>query len=94
MITFNEALDLAKNHIAKMDCSFEITYVERFSEGWYFCYQSRQYLDTGNTSYLLAGNAPIIIDKDKGSIIDTGTAYPIGKYLDEYINEKRMKCKN
>lgn len=94
MITFNEALDLAKNHIAKMDCSFEITYVERFSEGWYFCYQSRQYLDTGNTSYLLAGNAPIIIDKDNGAIIDTGTAYPIEKYLNEYVNEKKTKSKN
>ncbi|WP_239375158.1 YrhB domain-containing protein [Snodgrassella gandavensis] len=94
MLTYNEALDLAKNYIAKMDSSFEITYVERFSEGWYFCYQSRQYLDTGNTSYLLAGNAPVIIDKDSGAIIDTGTAYPIEKYIKEYVSEKKIKCKN
>jgi hypothetical protein len=91
MINFTEALKLARNHISKKNNSYVIVYIERFSEGWYFCYQSRKYLDTGNFSEMLAGNAPVIVDKDTGATIDTVTAYPIEQYLEEYINEKKLK---
>lgn len=72
-----------------MNISCEIVHIERFSEGWYFCYQSRNYLDTGNFSDILAGNAPIIVDKDTGAVINTVSAYPI----EQYINEKKSKSK-
>ncbi|WP_367440151.1 YrhB domain-containing protein [Snodgrassella alvi] len=93
MITFKQALNLAKKYIEEIDSTYEINYLGRFSEGWFFCYQSGEYLETGNTSYLLAGNSPIIIDKDSGVIVETGTIHPIEKYLEEYVEKKRNDIK-
>lgn len=46
-----------------------------------FCFESREYLETGDNVARLAGNAPFIIDKDSGEIFDLGTAWPLEKYL-------------
>lgn len=50
--------------------------------------QSREYLETGNLSAQLAGNAPFIIDKDTGEVYELGTAYPLVKYLQDYEDQK------
>lgn len=55
--------------------------------GWVFFYQSREYLETGDLSQQLAGNAPIIVDREDGSVHTTGTAEPVEHYLAAY--EKR-----
>ena len=60
------------------------TVQNRFAEGWFFCFQSREYLETGEFSSQLAGNSPFIVDKDTGEIHELGTAYPIEKYLQDY----------
>ena len=52
--------------------------------GWVFFYQSREYLQSGNLSYALAGNAPIIIDRQTGQISETGTAYSVDYYIEKY----------
>ena len=52
--------------------------------GWVFFYQSREYLRSGNLSYALAGNAPIIIDRQTGQINETGTAYSVDYYIEKY----------
>ncbi|EPO8010380.1 YrhB domain-containing protein [Pseudomonas aeruginosa] len=36
----------------------QITYEGEFSEGWYFCCQSKEFMEAGNLSAQLAGNAP------------------------------------
>ena len=51
------------------------------SFGWVFFYQSRRYLQSGNFSDLLAGNAPIVVAKTDGRIHVTGTARPLEYYL-------------
>lgn len=53
-----------------------------------FFYQSRKFLDTNNYSYLLAGNAPIIVDKASGKQFITGTAYPLEHYIEIYENTR------
>lgn len=52
--------------------------------GWVFFYQLREYLQSGNLSHALAGNAPIIVDRQTGQISVTGTAYSIEYYIEEY----------
>ncbi len=32
----------------------------RFSQGWYFCFEAREFLETGDEAARLAGNAPFI----------------------------------
>ena len=55
--------------------------------GWVFFYQSRHFLETGDNSSRLAGNAPIIVNARTGVAIVTGTAYPVELYIAEYERE-------
>lgn len=57
--------------------------------GWIFFYQSKEYLETGVLKYALAGNAPFIVDRDSGEIVETSTAYPIEHYIEEFENRRR-----
>jgi hypothetical protein len=54
------------------------------SYGWVFFYQSKELLDTGTPSARLAGNAPIIVDRNTNELRVTGTARPLEHYLNEY----------
>ncbi|WP_072052726.1 YrhB domain-containing protein [Pantoea anthophila] len=84
MVNFLEAVEKAKEYLKDTDIPVAITLQGRFSEGWFFCFQSREYLETGEFSSQLAGNSPFLVDKDTGEIHELGTAYPIEKYLQDY----------
>jgi hypothetical protein len=58
--------------------------------GWVFFYQSRQFLDTGDFSSRLLGNAPIIVNGRTGVAAHTGTAYPIEHYITEYERDQGL----
>ena len=55
--------------------------------GWVFFYQTKEYLKTGNIVDALVGNAPYIVNKYTGELIETGTANPIEVYIAEYESE-------
>ena len=55
--------------------------------GWIFFYQTRDYLKTGDMLDTLVGNAPYIVNKYTGEIIETGTAYPVEDYIADYEKE-------
>ncbi|MGL4125691.1 YrhB domain-containing protein, partial [Escherichia coli] len=65
-----------------------ITLHGRFSQGWYFCFEAREFLETGDEAARLSGNAPFIIDKDSGEIHSLGTAKPLEEYLQDYEIKK------
>ncbi len=52
--------------------------------GWVFFYQSLAFIESGDFCDMLCGNAPIIINKQTGQLIHTGTAYEIEHYIREY----------
>ena len=52
--------------------------------GWVFFYQSKEYLETGNSGDALLGNAPFIVNRYTGEVVETGTANPIEDYIAEY----------
>ena len=52
--------------------------------GWIFFYQSKDFLDGGNAPTQLAGNAPIIVDRNTSELRVTGTSRPLEHYLEEY----------
>ena len=56
--------------------------------GWVFFYQSKRYLETGNFSDILAGNAPLVVTKSDGRLHVTGTAYSIEHYLQKFVAYK------
>ena len=49
-----------------------------------FFYQSDRYVASRNPLDGLAGNAPILVDRRTGCAHDTGTAYPIGHYIQQF----------
>ncbi|SQH38626.1 Uncharacterised protein [Salmonella enterica] len=56
-----------------------------------FFFEYRKYLETGGNASRLAGNAPFIIDKDSGEIVELGTAWPLEKYLKDYEESKTTR---
>ena len=88
MITFDEALRKANEYLSNSEFPVVITSQGRFSEGWFFCFQSKEYIETGDSSALLAGNAPFIIDKDSGELHELGTVQPLKEYLHDYEKKK------
>jgi hypothetical protein len=52
--------------------------------GWVFFYSSKQYIETGDFRFAIAGNAPFIVDRRDGSLHPTGTAEPIETFIDCY----------
>lgn len=56
--------------------------------GWVFFWQSQRFLETGNSSEQLAGNAPLIVGRRDGSLHVTGTAHPTEHYIQQYLRER------
>ena len=51
----------------------------------------KRYLDTGNISDALAGNAPIIVNRGTGEVVQTGTSNTVDHYNEQY--ERRLRSK-
>ena len=86
MLTFEQARTLAECWVDVVTRSTatvvdEATLTRPY--GWVFFYQSKKYLETGASREVLAGNAPILVDRFGGEIRLTGTAYPVEHYLAE-----------
>ena len=54
--------------------------------GWVFFYNSKKYLDSGDFRDALAGNSPLIIDRESGQLFETGTAHEIDYYISNFKN--------
>ncbi|MEA5674290.1 YrhB domain-containing protein [Pseudomonas sp. MH2] len=91
MITYACVLRKAKEYLMDSEIPLQITCQGEFAEGWYFCYQSKEFLETGELSAQLAGNAPFLIDRQSGELHVLGTAKPLESYLNDYIKGKIAK---
>lgn len=52
--------------------------------GWAIFHTSKLWLETNDTKYALAGNAPTLVERDTGRLIPTGTAFSIERYIENY----------
>jgi hypothetical protein len=59
--------------------------------GWVFFYNSKEYLETGDFTHCLAGNAPLFVSERDGTIYVTGTARPIEQYIEEIERSERVR---
>lgn len=59
--------------------------------GWVFFYNSEEHQTTGDFRSALVGNAPLIINREDGSIHVTGTAEPVEFYIEEYLRSRSGK---
>jgi hypothetical protein len=85
-----EARGLAKRHLAELPMSppTELAILDEHTMetefGWVFFWNSKQYQETGEFQYALAGNAPLIVDRRDGSVHETSTAEPIEEVIERY----------
>ena len=96
MITIKNAETIANQHMAELQkdtkVSLQITKIQEESFGWVFFYESKEYIDTGYLSSMLAGNAPFIVDNQAGEVHTLGTAHPAEFYIQEYVQQIRGSC--
>lgn len=101
MITFNEALKRVENQLENFNNEREGIIVKILLEEtietedyWVFFYNNSKFLETGDFSYSLVGNAPFIVDKYLGEIYVTGTARSTEFYMDQFEKTKlpNLKC--
>ena len=52
-----------------------------------FFYQTREYVNTGDSSTMLAGNSPILVNRISGQVKHSGTALPVEHYITEMESE-------
>lgn len=88
MITLETAKSLANQHLLSLhqeECEqLTISNIQIEPFGWIFFYQTKEFIETGSISSMLAGNSPFIINNDTGEIYTLGTAYPTDVYIKEY----------
>jgi len=52
--------------------------------GWIFFYTSRRYLETNRISYMLAGNGPIIVERENGTLTQLSASLPLEESISSY----------
>lgn len=53
--------------------------------GWVFFHTSKLWRETGEIQYAVAGNAPLLVERESGRIIAIGTAHPVEYYIANYV---------
>ena len=91
MLSYQEAVSLVEREIARFDSLPDgdswAVHLDKTIErpfGWVFFFDSTLHAQTGEAKYAVAGNAPLIIDRNTGEVVPTGTARPVEQYIAEY----------
>jgi len=68
-----------------------VTIEEEFDDGWVFGYNTRDFVENGNSVAMLAGNYPIFIDRMDGAV--HSTADPEFRHYLGQLGERRRAIK-
>lgn len=60
---------------------------------WVFFYNTRAYIETGDSLESLAGNGPIVVNKDGSEVWTMGSAFPAEHFLDEYAKRHGLPAR-
>ncbi len=89
MLTKPEALELVSKKLLQMSTSddpFVVVDTDTIERpfGWVFFYNSKKFLETGEFTFRLAGNGPVIVDKHGGTVEFFGVSRPPLEIVEEY----------
>jgi hypothetical protein len=89
MLSLDQAQSLVEAHLSSFSydrpgLAVLASHTLEKSFGWVFFYQSRAYIESNDPSERLAGNAPLIVNRFTGAVVETGTAEPIETYVARY----------
>jgi hypothetical protein len=83
MITFEEAKQIALDKIGP-ECALVDGATLEKPYGWYFCYQSKAYVQSGDFRDMLVGSGGLIVEREDGYVFEFGSAYPLERNLAAY----------
>jgi hypothetical protein len=69
MIGADEARDVALRSLADDEWEPAVTKVEDTGDAWRVFYNNRIYVETRAVSHALAGNLPLLVDKQTGTVV-------------------------
>jgi hypothetical protein len=86
LITKDEARERALALASDGKHVVEILHAEtlEYDFGWVFFYQAEEFLRTRDPGKALYGNAPIIVERQSGRAVLTGTAYSTAEFVNAY----------
>jgi hypothetical protein len=89
MLTRLEALELVSKELQRRSPPNDLfVVVEKHTIekafGWVFFYNSKKYLEKGTFRFRLAGNGPVIVNKDTGAIEFFGSNEPPEELIRDY----------
>ena len=98
MIDFAAARSLVEAHLNKIyPATFadELVILDKSTLergfGWVFFYSTKRFAETHDFHHTLIGNAPIIVDREDGSLHFTGTARPAEEYIRDFEAKRHQK---
>lgn len=53
--------------------------------GWLFYYDSREFAERRAPGAALIGNPPVVVDRQSGQVLETGTEWPLFVYLAPFL---------
>lgn len=83
MISFEQARQIALDKIGP-DCGLINEATGEKPYGWYFCYQSKAYQESGRMEDMLIGHGGFLVEKMDGRVVEFGSVYPLGRYFELY----------
>ncbi len=97
MIEIEQAKEIVKNELLIQESNLlndSLIIVDDFTierpYAWIFIYTSKNLLETNDSKYLIAGNAPIIVDKRSGKMKSYSTAFSTDEIIDKYEEEGKL----
>ncbi len=88
MIDYAQAKKIAIEYVGA-DCGIVETATLERPYGWYFCGQSKAYLQTGDEREMLFGSGGFVVEREEGRVFEFGSLYPPETWLANY--EKGFK---
>jgi hypothetical protein len=90
MLTDKEMLSIAEKFLKKIGNGIEIMieHNETIKKpyGNFYRYNSKESIQTGNFNKSLVGNAPILVEKEKGRVVRFSTSGIFEKEIEDYEN--------
>jgi hypothetical protein len=100
MITYDQALSIAKDHIKPREISLKeiepddcLVLAESvgFDEGWIFYFVSSKFLETRDNRYRLIGRGPVIVGKESGTVYQGGSGYTEEQWINQFMDYIQSK---
>ncbi|HEX3356726.1 MAG TPA: YrhB domain-containing protein [Tepidisphaeraceae bacterium] len=83
MISFDQAKQIALQKIGPECGLIEDSTIEK-PYGWYFMYQSKEFLRTGDHRHMLLGSGGFIVEKENARIFKFGSAFSLEENFSAY----------